>query len=102
MNGDILIIEFPTESMLVTIDEPGSTGIKCEGLNGVTTNGIICLPSDGNHHILEVHLKELTQKTGLFKIQVENIRNPPSLRGSSKFTSIRHVTEEKLTCSTFD
>ena len=102
MNNDILIIEFPIESKLVTIDEPGSTGIKCEGLNGVTQNGVGCVLSDGSQNILEIHLKELTQKTGLYKLSVENIRNPPSLRGSSKFRSIRHVTDEKLTCSTFD
>lgn len=43
MNGDLLIIEFPKESSLVTIDQPGSTGIKCTGLNGIKS--VICLPS---------------------------------------------------------
>lgn len=84
----------------MTIDEPGSPGLKCQGLNGVET--VTCIPSDGNHHVLEVHLNDLTQKTGLFKIQIENVRNPPSLRGSSKFKSIRHVTEEKFICATYD
>ena len=98
--GDIVILEFPIETMLVTIDEPGSPGIKCLGLNGVTK--VACEPDDGNHHTLKITLQDLTQKTGLFKIQVENLRNPPSLRGSSKFNSIRHVTSEKLVCATFD
>jgi hypothetical protein len=43
LNGDVLLIEFPVESQLVTINEPGSTGIKCTGLNGITK--VICLPS---------------------------------------------------------
>ena len=95
-----MIFEFPIETTLETIDEPGSPGLRCEGLNGV--DRVTCEPDDGNHHILKMTLHEPTQKTGLFKVQVENVKNPPSLRGSSKFTSIRHVTAEKLTCATYD
>jgi len=49
-----VILEFPIETMLVTIDEPGSPGIKCLGLNGVTK--VACEPDDGNHHILKITL----------------------------------------------
>lgn len=40
--------------------------------------------------------------TGLFKVSVDYIRNPASLRGSSPFESISIVNENELTIAVYD
>jgi hypothetical protein len=64
----------------------------CTGINGVEelddNRGCAVEVDNSNAGLLKVTLKKLTQQTGLFKISIENIRNAPSLRGSSAFGDI--------------
>lgn len=38
-------------------------------------------------------MDSVKKKTGLYKVQVENVRNPPSLRGSGNFGAVYQTTK---------
>ena len=92
-DGDRIVINFPVETELVPTN---GNSLTCQGLNGI--NSVKCNAFDS---ILEVILEDVTQSTGLYKISAENVRNPPSLRGSSKFRYFYQTTPQRQKISEF-
>jgi hypothetical protein len=45
------------------------------------------------YNVLEMKLTAITRSTGLYKVEVEAVKNPASRRGSSPFGRIAHTTE---------
>lgn len=43
---------------------------------------------------LKIVLAQVNRATGLFKVSVENLKNPPSLRGSSPLTNVFQKTND--------
>ena len=84
-SGDVLVINFPVETFL--IPESGKS-LKCTALNGMTS--VSC--SKDTDTKLVATLNGVNQLTGLFKFSIESVRNPPSLKESSKFGEIYIAT----------
>jgi hypothetical protein len=82
VNEDKFFLNFPVE---VTIPDD----VKCSPLFGISK--IECQKDPNNPQRLVTTLKELTQSSGLFKFQISELKNPPSLRLSSPFGAIEHT-----------
>jgi len=99
--GDVLVLPFPPETDFVS--PTNNFKLKCtavidslEKLNGVDCEfkRDVKLPNDPVvYKELKMTLRTVLKSTGLYKVQVENVRNPPSLRGSSKLGRIVHRTQ---------
>ena len=47
-----------------------------------------------SYNLLEIELKAIDQVTGLYKVRVDFLTNPPSRRGSSPFGRVAHANKE--------
>ena len=102
---DVLVLPFPAETDFVS--PTNNLKLSCTAVIDSLTKvdcafkrGVKETITDSNGTTIEVIYKELSmtlttvaKSTGLYKVRVENVRNPPSLRGSSKLGRIVHRTQ---------
>jgi hypothetical protein len=68
------------------------TVFGCEGKNGISK--VSCYFVKNKPQELIISLDGVTQETGLYKVQVEDITNPPSLYRSDLFGRIYQTTSD--------
>ena len=90
INGDIMIVTFPEQTEFSPTKS--KTVFGCEGKNGITK--VSCFYDKNKPKELKISLDSITQETGLYKVQVENITNPPSLYKSDVFGWIYQTTSD--------
>lgn len=76
INGDSLIVNFPVQTSMAP--KKSKTVFDCEGKNGIAK--VTCSFNQNKPNRLIITLDQVTQETGLYKIQVEDITNPASLK----------------------
>jgi hypothetical protein len=93
-NEDRLWIKFPENLIEFIPATPNDDGeLDCSPFEGSTTMINIQCKFDGPE--LEIILLEINEPTGLFKIRVNNIRGPPSLRVNNPVERIYTSTSIK-------
>jgi len=115
--GDQLNIVLPDEVKIPFAIKEGlpGYGFKCEGKTGLAKNGVDCkykkvkkvddhfavcsdtnkcVDGDDTKDAVIISMNEILYEsgTGLFKVQVDSLINPPSLRGSGPFYAIYQTT----------
>jgi hypothetical protein len=85
-SGDIMHVALPPETKLNAEILAGKASFVCKGLTSITENGAQCQYDRGPHELL-ITMSAIApgSAVGLFKVSVQNLINPPSLRGSSLF-----------------
>lgn len=100
LKNDRFYVEFPPETELIpTSSKSGSGGsstaqaLACTGLNGFASTGLQCEKDPAKPYRLIIRFAAAPlYPTGLFRMSVSKVRNPPSTRRSSQFVDIYHAT----------
>lgn len=95
-SGDVMNINFPAE---LTLEPTNGDGLVCSGLNGI--GSVSCKRDSSNKQMMVIQMASVSQKTGLFKVRVNGIRNAPSLKPSSPFGQIYQATSDNKKTSEF-
>jgi len=91
-SDDKIHLILPDEVKIPHAIKQGFTAFICVGRTGFEENGVSCeykreSIEDGGEEkdALVISLLSVSYKTGLFKVAVDHLINPPSLRGSNPF-----------------
>jgi hypothetical protein len=90
-----MVVEFPPETELIPTTKSGHDLI-CLGLNGFPKHGLQCQRDPNSKNTLIIRLKgEPEYATGLYRVSVAKVRNPPSTKRTVEFVQIYHTTAAK-------